>query len=62
MEWIHLAQDRGKWWAVVNTAMKLCVPYSVDKFVTSLGTIYLLKKVLLHGLTRCVNCWLGRGW
>jgi hypothetical protein len=23
---IHLAQDRDKWWALVNTVMKLCVP------------------------------------
>jgi hypothetical protein len=22
MNWIHLAQDRVKWWAVVNTATK----------------------------------------
>jgi hypothetical protein len=23
MEWIHLAQDRGQWWAVVNAVMNL---------------------------------------
>jgi hypothetical protein len=23
VEWIHLAQDRGQWWAVVNTVMNL---------------------------------------
>jgi hypothetical protein len=21
MDWIHLARDRGKWWALVNTEM-----------------------------------------
>jgi hypothetical protein len=26
MDWIHLAQDRDQWWAVVNTAMNLRVP------------------------------------
>ena len=26
VEWIDLAQDRDKWWAVVNTAMNLQVP------------------------------------
>jgi hypothetical protein len=25
VEWFHLAQDRGRWWAVVNTAKNLCV-------------------------------------
>jgi hypothetical protein len=23
VDWIHLAQDRDKWWAVVNTVMNL---------------------------------------
>jgi hypothetical protein len=26
MRWIHLAQDRDRWWAVVNTIMNLRVP------------------------------------
>jgi len=26
MDWIHLARDRDKWRAVVNTAMNLRVP------------------------------------
>jgi hypothetical protein len=26
MDWIHLAQDRDQWWAVVNTLMNLLVP------------------------------------
>jgi hypothetical protein len=25
VEWIQLAQDRGMWWALVNTVMKLLV-------------------------------------
>jgi hypothetical protein len=24
--WIHLAQDRDKWWALVNTVLNRCVP------------------------------------
>jgi hypothetical protein len=26
MEWIDLAQDRGRWRALVNAVMNLCVP------------------------------------
>jgi hypothetical protein len=25
-DWIHLAQDKGQWWVVVSTVMKLRVP------------------------------------
>jgi hypothetical protein len=26
MDWIHLTQNRGKWWALVNIVMNLRVP------------------------------------
>jgi hypothetical protein len=26
VDWMHLAQDRDKWWAVVQTIMNLRVP------------------------------------
>jgi hypothetical protein len=26
VNWMHLAQDKDQWWAVVNTAMNLQVP------------------------------------
>jgi hypothetical protein len=25
-EWIHLAQDRGLWWNLLNTVINLCIP------------------------------------
>jgi hypothetical protein len=33
--WIHLAQDRNRWMAIVNTVMNLGVPYDVVKFLSS---------------------------
>jgi hypothetical protein len=27
VDWMHLAQDRDQWWAVVNTVMSLWVSY-----------------------------------
>jgi len=26
LDWIHLAEDRDQWWALVNTVMNLRVP------------------------------------
>jgi len=26
MDWIDMAQDRNRWWALVNEVMNLCVP------------------------------------
>ena len=35
VDWIHQAQDRNKWHAVVNTVMNLQVPYDCVKFLSS---------------------------
>jgi hypothetical protein len=35
MDWIDLAQDTDQWRALVNTVMKLRVPYNVRKFFIS---------------------------
>jgi hypothetical protein len=35
MEWIHLAQDRGQWMALVNTVMDRQVPSNAQKFFRS---------------------------
>lgn len=62
-DWINLVQERDQWWAVVNTATKLCVPYNVEKFVTSLGTITFSRRFCSMDLLGVlVNCWLVRGW
>jgi hypothetical protein len=35
VDWIHLAQDRDRWRALVNTAMNLQVPQNAGNFLTS---------------------------
>ena len=35
MDWIDLAQDRGRWQALVNAVMNLQVPYNAENFLTS---------------------------
>jgi hypothetical protein len=35
IDWIDLVEDRGQWWAVVNTVTRLWVPWDVGKFLSS---------------------------
>ena len=33
MDWIDLAQDRDRWWGLVNAVMNLQVPYNAGEFL-----------------------------
>ena len=35
MDWIDMAQDRDRWWAVVSAVMNLRVPQNAGNFLTS---------------------------
>jgi hypothetical protein len=34
-DWIDLAQDKDRWWALVNAVMKLQFPKNVGNFLTT---------------------------
>jgi hypothetical protein len=34
VDWLHLAQDRDQWRALVNTAMSLRVPQKAENFLS----------------------------
>jgi hypothetical protein len=49
VDWIHLAEDRVQCRALVNTGMNILVTLNVGNFFTSLTTVSLCMRTLLHG-------------
>jgi hypothetical protein len=48
VDWIHLAQDRAKWWLLVITVINIWVPFDTWDFLAELETVRFPKKILLH--------------
>jgi len=46
---IHVAQERAKWWAVVNEGLNILVPQKGGKYLSSWGTIRFWR-TMLHGV------------
>ena len=49
MDWIKLAQDRDRWWALANAVMNLQVPQYARNFLTS-GEPVSFSRTVLHGV------------
>jgi hypothetical protein len=55
MGWIDLAQDGGRWRALVNAEMNPRVPLKYGNFLTSCIPVSLSGKTLIHGVTKLVK-------
>jgi hypothetical protein len=48
VDWMHLAQYREQWWAVVNTVMNSRVPLKTGNLLTSWVTASFSRRTLLR--------------
>ena len=51
-DWMELAQDRGRWRALVSAVMNLPVPSNVGNFLTSCRPVSFSRRTLLHGVSK----------
>ena len=51
MDWIELAQDRGRWRVLVNVVMNLRVSWNAGNFLTNWEPISFSRRTLLHGVS-----------
>ena len=50
MDLIDLAENRDRWWTLLNSVMKLRIPNNAGNFLTSSETVGFKRRTLLHGV------------
>ena len=50
VDWISIAEDRDKWWALMNTVVNLVFHKMFGIFLTNLEKIILSKRTLLYAV------------
>jgi len=51
MDWIEMAQDGYRWWAIAIEVMNLRVPKNTGNFLTSRKPVSFSGRTVLHGVT-----------
>jgi hypothetical protein len=51
MNWVALAQDRGRWWALVNATLNFWVPLNVGNILTRSEPVSFSRRTLLCGVS-----------
>jgi hypothetical protein len=52
MDGIELAQDRGRWQALLNAVMNIRVTLNAGNFLTTFKPVSFLRRNLLHGVSK----------
>jgi hypothetical protein len=52
IDWIELALDRDRWWALVNVLRKPWVPNNAGNITTTCEQVSFSRRALLHGVSK----------
>jgi hypothetical protein len=52
LDWIQLAQDRGRWGALVNAVLNVRGPQNAGNFLTNCQPVSFSRRTLLHGVSK----------
>jgi hypothetical protein len=52
MDWIDLARNRNRWWALANEVTDFRDPENSGNFLTGWKTISFSRRTLLHGVSK----------